>query len=560
MSLRNARIRTKLSASFAVVVIIMLIVSGVTLKGFATIVQNDGWTIHSYMVLDEIDQVIADMADQESGVRGYLISGDDKFLEPYTLGKKEFAEDFAKLKELTADNASQQERWQAIAALVATWQDVAAGKVVSAVHDGKVEEARAVVASGTGKQYTDAIRAKAAEARAAEEELFSVRAAASAGAEVTSRWVTIGGGIIAVAAAVFLALALVRMIAQPIAGMTHAMTVLANGDKSVEIPARDRRDELGAMAKAVDVFKTNMIHAEQLELEQRAEHEVKARRAETVAILAKDFDASIGRVVTAVSSAATQMQTTAASMSTTAEETERQATTVAAAAEQASSNVQTVAVASEELAASIHEIGRQVTESSRIAADAVGEAARTNALVQGLVAAAGKIGDVVNLISDVASQTNLLALNATIEAARAGDAGKGFAVVANEVKSLANQTAKATEEISSQIASVQNATKEAVTAIQGIGGTIGQISEIASAIAAAVEEQGAATQEIARNVQQASAGTRDVSSNIIGVQQAAGATGVAANQVLGAAGELSAQSKVLAEQVNSFLANIRTAA
>jgi methyl-accepting chemotaxis protein len=359
---------------------------------------------------------------------------------------------------------------------------------------------------------------------------------------------------------ILLAWLISRSIVAPVTGMTAAMTKLAGGDKTVEIPARDSKDEIGDMAKAVDVFKQNMIETERL----RGEQEEMKRQAEIdkkvmLNKLADDFETGVRASLDTLASAATEMRATSQSMSGTAEETSAQATTVAAAAEQASANVQTVATATEELSSSVSEIGRQVTESTKIAGQAVEEAGRTNVTVQGLSAAAQKIGDVVKLISDIASQTNLLALNATIEAARAGDAGKGFAVVASEVKSLANQTAKATEEISAQVAAMQGATSGAVEAIQSIGGTIGSINEIATTIASAVEEQGAATQEIARNVQEAAQGTGQVSSNIVGVNQAAGETGAAASQVLASAEELGKQAETLRADVGSFLANIRSA-
>ncbi len=273
--------------------------------------------------------------------------------------------------------------------------------------------------------------------------------------------------------------------------------------------------------------------------------------------LADNFETNIKGIVESVSSSATEMQGSAQSLSSTAEETSRQSTAVAAASEEASTNVQTVASAAEELSKSVEEVGRQVGQSNKIAEGAVEEAQRTNEKFQGLAEAASKIGEVVNLINDIASQTNLLALNATIEAARAGEAGKGFAVVASEVKSLANQTAKATEEIAAQIGAIQAATTDAVSAIQGIGSTIGEISEIASAISGAVDQQSSATREIATNVQQAASGTQEVSQNISGVTQAASETGEAASQVLGAADELSKQSELLRDQVDSFLVEIR---
>ena len=267
----------------------------------------------------------------------------------------------------------------------------------------------------------------------------------------------------------------------------------------------------------------------------------------------------VREVVDAVAASSTELRSTAESMSTTAEQTNRQSASVAAAAEEASQNVQTVASAAEELSSSINEISGQVSQSASIARKAVEDAQRTNQTVQSLAEAAQKIGDVVNLINDIASQTNLLALNATIEAARAGEAGKGFAVVASEVKSLATQTATATEEIGTQIASMQSVTHEAVSAIQGITETIGKINEIAGSIAAAVEEQGAATQEIARNVQEASKGTADVSQNIVGVTTAAQETGRASEDLLGASGELAKQGEALRSEIETFMKKIGAA-
>ena len=351
-----------------------------------------------------------------------------------------------------------------------------------------------------------------------------------------------------------------RGIAKPVVGMTSAMTTLAGGDLTVEIPARGRKDEIGEMAGAVQVFKESMQETERL----RAEQEALKKQAEIDKVaamnkLADEFEASIRGVVNGVASAATELQATAQAMSATAEETNAQATTVAAASEQASNNVQTVATAGEELSSSISEIGRQVGEAGSISRKAVDQAERTSAQIVSLAEAAQKIGDVVQLINDIAAQTNLLALNATIEAARAGDAGKGFAVVASEVKNLATQTAKATEEITGKIAEMQSATQESTVAIQSIAETIGQMDEISTAIAAAIEQQGAATQEIANNVQQAARGTQDVSSSIVNVTQAASETGAAAEQMLSSSNDLSKQGETLREKVDMFVARVRAA-
>ena len=359
--------------------------------------------------------------------------------------------------------------------------------------------------------------------------------------------------------AAFVVAVLVRRVCRPITGMTSVMGRLAKKDWQVTIQGADRGDEIGRMARAVEVFRDAGVAAERLEDEKRSEHVAREHRAERRDAIVRDFEGKVSALVGRLSSAATQLEATARSMSGTAGQTNEQAGTVAAAAQQMSANVQTVSASTEELGASINEISRQVAQSAEITAKAVRDAERTDEIVRALSEGSQKIGDVVSLINDIAGQTNLLALNATIEAARAGDAGKGFAVVASEVKNLAGQTAKATEEISQQIGQIQGSTREAVAAIQGIVGTIGEVSRIAGSIAAAVEEQGAATAEIARSVQQAASGTQDVTSNISGVSRAANETGAAAGQGLGAAGELSQQAEALSGEVTTFVAQVRAA-
>ena len=372
---------------------------------------------------------------------------------------------------------------------------------------------------------------------------------------LTTEWVLMAVGLLA---AGVVSILIIRSIVGPVNSMTVAMGSLAKGDLSTDVPALDKTDEIGNMAQAVQVFKDNAIRTKEMEAEaEEQKHKAEEEKRQLMLTMANDFETSVGGVVDSVSSASTEMQSSASSLSATAEETSKQASTVAAASEEASTNVQTVAAASEELSSSISEISRQVSQSTQIAGTAVAEVDGANEKVKGLADAANKIGEVVALITDIADQTNLLALNATIEAARAGEAGKGFAVVASEVKNLANATAKATEEISAQIGGIQGATQEAVEAIGSIGSTINQMNEIASTIAAAVEEQGAATQEIARNVEQAAAGTNEVSSNISGVNQAADETGQSAEQMLSAATELSQQSETLRGEVDKFLDNIR---
>jgi methyl-accepting chemotaxis protein len=351
-----------------------------------------------------------------------------------------------------------------------------------------------------------------------------------------------------------------RAITRPIRSLTRGMTALAGGDHGISIDQAGGGDEIGAMAKAVQVFKENAIAVKRLQSERDdATHRAQIEKKQAMGKLAERFETSVRGIADVVSSAATEMQSTAQSMSATADQTKQQALAVASASGQASTNVQTVATAADELSSSIAEIIRQMTRASEIVGKAAEEAQRTNATVEGLATAADQIGQVVALINDIASQTNLLALNATIEAARAGDAGRGFAVVASEVKSLANQTAKATDDIRAQIAAIQAETGQAVEAIRGICLTIADVSQISVSITAAVEEQNSATQEIARNVQQAAAGTEQASKNIAGVTAAVGETGAAATQVLDSARELARNAETLRTEMDVFLGAIRAA-
>ncbi len=354
-------------------------------------------------------------------------------------------------------------------------------------------------------------------------------------------------------------LAIARSVAGPLRLITAAVERLATGDLDVAVSGADRADEIGMLARGLDVFKRNAIEARELASDKATAQTNRERRSALLDSLLRGFEAKVTSLVSLLAAGATELEATARSMASTAQRTNQQASAVASAAEEASTGVQTVASAADELTASIHEISRQVAQSAQITGKAVADAHRTDGIVRALSEGAEKIGQVVGLISDIAGQTNLLALNATIEAARAGDAGKGFAVVASEVKNLATQTAKATGEIGTQISQIQTATKEAVEAIRDIAATITEVSTIAASIASAVEEQGAATAEIARNVQQTAHATQEVTTNISGVSQSANETGAGASQVLSAAGDLSKQSEQLSGEVNAFIAGVRAA-
>jgi methyl-accepting chemotaxis protein len=369
-------------------------------------------------------------------------------------------------------------------------------------------------------------------------------------------------GLLAFALAMAIALMLVvtRRITKPLDMIQNGMRKLAGGDVTVDVPYAARKDEIGALAGAMQAFKDSLIDADRLRAEQREiETRAASLRAGEMQRLANEFQTTVGNIVDAVSAKSGELESAAGMLSRTAESTQSLSGSAASASQEASSNVQSVASAAEEMSASVDEIAQRVQESSNIAAEAVRQAQKTDARIAELSAAASRIGDVVKLITAIAEQTNLLALNATIEAARAGEAGRGFAVVASEVKALATQTAKATDEIGTQISAMQVATNDSVGAIKEIGSTIGRISEIAESIAASVQEQGSATQEISRNVQHAASGTAQVVTNINDVNRGASETGTASAQVLASAQFLASESGRLKSEVEKFVRTVRAA-
>lgn len=430
-------------------------------------------------------------------------------------------------------------------------------EVLVSLHD-VVGERNSIIAgpmAAIGQQVADAVDGVKMSIKS-EQDRLGTTADASIGNALT----TVGlSAIVAMAVGFIAAWTIGTGVANPIQAMTSAMRKLASGDKSVAIPATDQSDEVGDMAKAVQIFKESMIKADTLAEEAAREQKVRDQRAAKVDSLTREFDATIGSLLQTVASSSGQMQATARSLSGAADKATQDAGACASAAEQAGGNVRTVAAAAEELAASIQEIGQQVSRSTQIASSAVEEADTSNTMVAKLADAAGRIGEVVELITTIAAQTNLLALNATIEAARAGEAGKGFAVVANEVKTLATQTAKATEDIRAQVTSIQDATSSTVDSIRGISSRIQDLNEIATTVASAVEEQDSATQEIARNVQQAAQGATEITGHIAGVTTSAYDTNRAASDVEAVSSDLSAKSEELKTFVQRFLDDVKAA-
>ncbi len=559
--INNLRMSVKLAAVFIAICVVIGISSLTIHSSLGTIEAADKMTVHTYEVLEQLNEIVGGMVNSETGVRGYLVSGDTAFLAPLEGGQKQFSAAVARVGSLTSDNPTQQKRLDLVKQNASDWLTNVAQREIALMKDPATQpKARELEASGAGKKAMDALRGVVKEMDNEERSLLSVRAAASAAAASNAFFAMTAGGAVTLILSILGALGLTFAVTRPVQRMTREMGVLATGDTSVMISGVERRDEVGQMAQAVQVFKTNMIEVERLKGEQQeAERRSAEHRKADMMKLADQFEAAVGEIVETVSSASTELEAAASTLTSTAERAQEVTTMVAAASEEASTNVQSVASATEELSSSVNEISRQVQELARMANNAVDQARKTNDQVGELSKAASRIGDVVELINTIAGQTNLLALNATIEAARAGEAGRGFAVVASEVKALAEQTAKATGEIGQQINGIQAATQESVGAIREISGTIEKLSEISATIASAVEEQGAATQEISRNVQQASQGTQQVSANIVDVQRGASETGSASSQVFSSARSLSSDSNRLKLEVANFLNTVRSA-
>ncbi len=533
--------------------------------GLALMLQSQQGVADAQALIAQANEIMAAAVDMESGVHGFLLAGQDAFLMPYETGRARFARQVEALSEAVAGNPEQLALLEAAAEVIAAWQQEVTEPMIALRREigdaATMDDMADLVASGEGEVYFGRFREIMAEFNAAEAAEMEARKAGSAGT-VETTYLVVGGCVAGGILLGFLLSWLVgRGIANPVVRMTAAMRRLAAGDTASAIPHTDRRDEIGEMARATQVFRDNALETERLRAE-RVEEERRAKEEQRAAMaaLADEFERNVGAIVEAVSAAAAEMQANAETMAHLAEQTARQTTSVASSSDQATANAEAVSASARELGGSIADISRQVAEQARLATEAAEAAARSDAEVKALAQKAEEIGKVIELITTIAEQTNLLALNATIEAARAGEAGKGFAVVASEVKSLANQTAGATEQIAAQIRSVQQQTGGTVEAIELINRTIGAMAEISASVSAAIEEQNVATQEIVRNVDEASAGTRDVSATIAEVSRAAQETGAGAAELRAATQELSRQANRLSVQVRDFIDGIRQAA
>ena len=545
------RVASKIGCAFGCILLTVTVFSALVLDEIETTETAVAGRASTSRVRLALGVVLATVVDQETGLRGYVLTDDLKFLEPYRKGRDAYT---ARMKELMDAISMPEQHVRAVelARRIGVWQNDVAEKEVALMGQSRAADARRMEAEGAGKATMDAVREKVAEIDQVAAAVMVSRDKVAQAAYWAAKALLVAGGGLALLIAATLGWLLTRSIARPVGRMTDCMHRLAGGDTSVDIPEVGRGDEVGAMASAVQVFKDNMLSAAGRDAEQRAV--IEARNALTRARLSivAGFEAQMTEIATQLSGASGDLEAKARAMAGSAATGESQASSVEAAAGLASAGVESVAAASEELSASIAEITRQVTESARMTNETADEARRTDGIVRALSEGAARIGDVVALISGIAGQTNLLALNATIEAARAGEAGKGFAVVASEVKNLASQTARATGEIGTQIGRVQSAVGEAVAAIEGIAGRVERISAISASIAAAVDQQGSATAEISRSIQQTAANTQQVTQSIGDVSRAVTEIGATANALLTSAGALSRHSDRLSAGVSEF--------
>jgi len=527
-------------------------------------VDNEAWVAHTYKVIGEANAILSHAVDMETGMRGYLLAGKEEFLAPYTNGAEKFYASVAGLQKTVSDNPPQVELLGEIKTTLEEWQAEVTEPTIALrrqIGDARTMDDMAdLVGEARGKTYFDAFRAVMADFQSEERALMTERLAAKEGTVSTTNTVLIACTAFALMISGLLAWLIGAGIANPLNAMTAAMKRLASGDTSTEVPGADRKDEIGDMAGAVQVFKDNAIAKEQLEAEQKeAELRSAEEKRQAQIQMADDLEDAVKAVVQSIAGAAVQMRDTAQNMAQISDDANHKSTSVAGATEEASANVQTVAAASEEMSSSIAEISRQVDTALDVASNAEKTSGEATDTMKALADMAQNVGTVVSMINDIAEQTNLLALNATIEAARAGEAGKGFAVVASEVKSLASQTAKATSDIEEQVNAMQSATNSSVLSIDEIRNVITQISETSSSIASAIQQQNSSTQEISRNAQEAAVGTQDVANNISVVQSSVQKTGDAASEVLTAAEQLSNQAEDLDQKIDGFLNRLRAA-
>ena len=561
MVVNHRSIAAKIFACFICVFTVTLVVDTLTYRGLSRIDSTERWTQHTYQVLGVSKDMRATILRREADARNYMATRAGNFSEAADDERGALGHLLVTATVLTEKNASQQHRLRQLADLINAWDDR-----VMREDDKGAGEAQ----DGARAPYQDAsigndaalgrVLAELAEFDAEAERMLGIHTRAQAEAFARASFLSLAGPLISLAMAILLSLALHQLIAKPIMSLTLAMRRLADGDTGVSIPNRNWRDEIGAMGRAVQVFRTSMIESEQLRRGRDAQRlDADTERKALVSSMADRFEDVVGRIVFAVSSSTTQMHSSARALQGLAEQTTSEVAATVEETARVSDTTRTMAVESERLSASVGAISAQMARSTDTAREAVNEADRFSASIEALSTAAQRIDTIVDLISQVASQTNLLALNATIEAARAGDSGRGFAVVATEVKTLAAQTATATNDIRRQIEDMQIAARDSVAAIGGFSRTIAGMEKTTRSITEAVQVQTNATREMARSTQDTAGVAGTFSARLRTVSDAAFETGEAATQLLSAAGDLAHQSGVLREEATRFVASVRAA-